>query len=369
MAGRQEQLEAVIEAFQRAGAGTGDWMQALAGLAALTGSRSAELVGFGGPAAAPYNLMTNGDPEANAQFVAMGGYDPELNPRVRAGVRAPELRDLACGDIIRDDDLGSPVLEQFAQHDIPHSVQTTLIRRSETLIGMSILRRRAEGPADADQRRLFAAVAPHARSAVLLNRALNDRGAALMAAAMDAVDLAVFVLDRLSRVSAVSAGAEALLRADDRLRLRNGELRLAHPAASRELAERIGLACRGAPQAPTPSDPVVLPQADGRDPLVLDVARAPCDSHGFAFAPAALVIARRPRRPAGRAAVLAQRLFGLTPVEAEIVADLVCGMNIDAIAKRRRVGASTVRSHLRSTFAKAGVNKQIELVARVNALL
>src|SRR4051812_22574003 len=80
-----------IERFQAAGLGEGSWLDALEGLAVLTGSVGGELIGLGSEAAVPFNWMTGIDPDAPAEFVAAGGGDPRVNSRVRIGGRAPEL--------------------------------------------------------------------------------------------------------------------------------------------------------------------------------------------------------------------------------------------------------------------------------------
>lgn len=74
-----------------------------------------------------------------------------------------------------------------------------------------------------------------------------------------------------------------------------------------------------------------------------------------------LVIMPMPGPGAPSAQVL-QALFDLTPSEARIASALADGRSIDAIGVDFGIARETVRSHLRSIFAKSGVSKQSSLV-------
>ncbi|KQU65743.1 hypothetical protein ASC75_11045 [Aminobacter sp. DSM 101952] len=74
-----------------------------------------------------------------------------------------------------------------------------------------------------------------------------------------------------------------------------------------------------------------------------------------------LVIMPLPGPGAPPANVL-QALFDLTPSEARIASALADGRSIDAISTDFGIARETVRTHLRSIFAKSGVSKQSALV-------
>ena len=63
-----------------------------------------------------------------------------------------------------------------------------------------------------------------------------------------------------------------------------------------------------------------------------------------------------------------QRLFGLTPAEAEMTARLANGESLEAIAAARNVCVNTVRTQLRTVFKKTGTHRQGELVCAVGRL-
>jgi DNA-binding CsgD family transcriptional regulator len=57
--------------------------------------------------------------------------------------------------------------------------------------------------------------------------------------------------------------------------------------------------------------------------------------------------------------------FGLTPAEIEIAMALARGVKPAAIAQARGVSVGTVRVQIKSLLAKAGMNRTVELVARL----
>jgi len=63
-----------------------------------------------------------------------------------------------------------------------------------------------------------------------------------------------------------------------------------------------------------------------------------------------------------------QRLFGLTPAEAEMTARLANGESLETIAEARCVCIDTVRAQLRTVFKKTGTHRQGELVCAVGRL-
>ncbi len=58
----------------------------------------------------------------------------------------------------------------------------------------------------------------------------------------------------------------------------------------------------------------------------------------------------------------------LSPREREVLARIVAGNRVPAIATQLHVSQNTVRSHVKSIFRKVGVKNQADLVARVRSL-
>lgn len=77
---------------------------------------------------------------------------------------------------------------------------------------------------------------------------------------------------------------------------------------------------------------------------------------------AVIMVIDPPAAPRGTLAPL-QRLFGVTPAEARVLALLLDDCRPREIARQLDVSITTVRSHLKALFAKTGTRRQSELVA------
>jgi len=78
---------------------------------------------------------------------------------------------------------------------------------------------------------------------------------------------------------------------------------------------------------------------------------------------AAVVMLIDPPPIAGGTLIALQRLFGLTPAEARVLALLLDDCRPSEIAEELGISITTVRTHLKSLFAKTETRRQSELIA------
>ena len=57
-----------------------------------------------------------------------------------------------------------------------------------------------------------------------------------------------------------------------------------------------------------------------------------------------------------------QSLFDLTPAEAQVARSLASGKTVEAIATDGGVSVNTVRTHVRATYEKLGVQNRAEAI-------
>jgi DNA-binding NarL/FixJ family response regulator len=95
--------------------------------------------------------------------------------------------------------------EVLRPYDIPYICMTTVARSQGTFFGLCAVRSHREGPISERQKEIFASLAPHIRSAVRSQIALQGQGAAIVSAAMDA--LSIPVVARGPHVSAARRAA------------------------------------------------------------------------------------------------------------------------------------------------------------------
>ncbi len=362
----------LADRFQTAGVSGTGWYEALAALAHATGSQHGQLICIGDDATVPIDILTDIDPVCHDAFVVLGGGDPDINPRVRAGMNAPLLKVMAeCDFITPEEYRHHPHYREFAiPYGVPYICLATLDRSPGMLTGLAVNRTQRQGHITEPERAVFSSLAPHVRAAVRTQAALEGNGAALLAGAMEALSMPAFVCDRTGCVRELTPAAERLATANRGLQLKEGRLRAALPTDARELEDAIGAAALGRARPGAPLMRTVIVRSGEHDlaPIVLDVISLPPQSTEFTFMPRVLVVARGAKASDQRKAAILQTAYGMTSAESDIALQLCSGKTPEAIAAARNVAIGTVRAQIKTLLAKAGAKRQIELVARLNQL-
>lgn len=354
----------IADQFLEAAVEPARWLDVLQHLAQQTRSDHAQIIGVGPSFSFGFNWVNDMDASAHAAADRAELMAPTTNFRVAAGVaQLPQTISWEdCYEAIKPNLVDDAYLDLCSDLHIPFGCQTNLLVDPDGLIGFALLRSQRNGPTDAETRALFASFCPSARAAVALQVALERESYKLVAGAFETMSVACFVLDRAMSVRALSRGAEGLL-ADGTLRLANGHVVAPSPVIQRRLAAASATVMEGRAAAAS----VAAPGPDGM--LMVRVHRLPDREWNMGFAPFAVLIAKRPA--AGDAADVAflRDAYGLTISEAQIALLLRLGRTREEIRTARGITQETMRSHLRSLFAKLGVKRETQAIHLLHALL
>lgn len=367
-----EHCLSIVDAFQAAALGEQSWDNALQQLADATGSRSAQLASVQADAGVAFNTITNIDPAIYPRFAET----TSINPRVPVAWQAPLLEVLSDWDFITPQEYARDryAQEVLAPFDIPYVCITTLERNAQAFVALCVIRSRHEGDISPEQRRLFAVIAPHVRSAVRTHVALQGHGIAVFSQAMEALSISAFVCDGTGRVVTLTQCAEALVRSGCGLHVQAGRLHATEPSENRMLEEAIAAAAaiRERPGAPASRTVIVRSKEKDLAPVVVDIFPCPSRSRSPGLTGMAprrvLVVIRGARDADARRVAVLSGAYGLTPAEAEIAVHLAEGKSPGVIAARRGVAVGTVRAQTKTILAKLGLRRQLELAARINQL-
>ncbi|ONF95963.1 helix-turn-helix transcriptional regulator [Sphingomonas jeddahensis] len=356
------QPHAIGEAFLAAAVEPQRWLDALGQLASATGSDHAQLIGIGLRYSIDFNWVSDTDDVAHAAADRPELTTPTTNFRVAAGLTAPPNAILAEDRYaaLRPHLIDDAYLDLCSDLHIPHGCQTTLLSGSTGLIGFALLRSQRTGPTDAKTREMFASVRASAATAAALQLALEREGHRLVAGSFEAMGTACFVLDRKMTVQAVTLSAETLLH-EGTLRLADARVVLPRADDNKRLAAAMTSLSAGQVQAGT------IAIADEGGALTLRLHRLPLREWNMGFAPYAILIAKRAGGGAADLAFLRGN-YDLTAAEGEIALLLHAGRPRDAICAARGITRETLRSHLRSLFAKLGVSRETEAIHLLHAL-
>jgi DNA-binding CsgD family transcriptional regulator len=259
-------------------------------------------------------------------------------------------------------------------NDMEWMVTTALLdgRSEGPATHMSFTRHRGREAYDGEGKRLIQLLAPHVRRALLTHWRLTEArlGAQAHDAALDHLGYGVLLLDESGRAVYLNPLAEALLRREDGLGLRDGRPRARRAEDDQALARLVhqaGLGIGGGLCVERTAGPEGQPPPPYRlsaTPARAESRPALPGAPDVLAAPRVLLLVQDPDRPAssnGLAHFAHPR--HITAAELRVLELLLHGLAPKAIAERLNLGVRTVRSQLSSLYAKTGTHTQRELVA------
>ena len=245
--------------------------------------------------------------------------------------------------------------EWAAPQDFRYVLLTALMKSQARLAYIGLTRGRKEGPYNAEEQARMALLAPHVRRAITIADLIEHKSLERddLAATLDGLTTAVLVLSADGRLVHSNAAGRAALAREDLLLSRIGIVepwdRTVSPAFRVVLAAEAGgtvtLARRGGGNAVVSALPLHRGRrrlaAPGQARVALFVQDNPCGPHAIE---------------------LLGRAYDLTGAELRVLLGLAEDATPADIAKRYGIAPSTVRTHLKSLFAKTGAKRQKDLV-------
>lgn len=364
MATRAKDDDAWADMFLSAALEPEKWGAAIQAMARATGSGHGQLIGFG-PGAWGFNWISDIDASILSKGAEIDQATPDLNFRIAAD-RLPDRPAVvheAHYDMARPTLRSDDYLDMCSDFDIFDGCQTRLVGTPDQMVGLALLRNAKDGRTSQEQRDLFARIAGHARSAVLLQQAIEAQGFALLSGTFESMDRACWLLDATGRVGGMTPRAEALL-STSRIHVSDGWLASDRADETRAISRAV----RSVIEPPgRTADPVALADDAGGVAIMLEFHPLPVRPWALPFAPRAIVVARV-GEPTERHVQLLIRAFRLTPAEADIAIRLAAGQSRKDIAVARGVSVETLKVQLRSIYDKTGCNRESQLVRIVGLI-
>ena len=247
---------------------------------------------------------------------------------------------------------------------IAYATGCVVMREGAWLTQVFFQRTQAQGPFTPAELAQFDRLVPHWQRAVQMRQRLVSlrAGQDLLAASLDAFAMPTLLFDDLGRIVHQNRAASTLFEAGTTLSRRDDRLVAETPAATRNISLQVGNAMRAHRDGLESQAPgIVLVNRAPRLPLTLMAVplRGQAD---HAVRGGALMFVFDPEDTPVITADLVRRLFDLSAAESELAVALCSGQSPEEVAAERGRALSTVRSQIRSLFAKTGTNRQADLV-------
>lgn len=366
--GDTETLQGLTERIGAAPFAPQSWASVLEDVATIAGGWGGQLIAAEG---GQFRFFLGGSevtPDMVGEFAARGGGDVNCNPRYAAVLKKPTMT--AFSDVEAIDESvrkRSPLYQEFLRPvGSPYASLAMLEQRNDLVVVTAINHSERQGAPGAEALAKYQVLLPHLKAAARMQMRLEDDAASIALGAMESLSIAAIICDYEGRVVATSTQADKLLSEGSLVCVRQSTLYAASPGSDRELRAAIdkakALDSLFTPKAST----VLLRSADGAHAKVADVAPLPSAAHQMRVGARVLVTI-------GGAAQRQKHHFlqelGLTDAEADVARALATGANTREIAERRGVAFETVRSQIKSIYAKLQVRRQSELFNRLRDLL
>jgi DNA-binding CsgD family transcriptional regulator/PAS domain-containing protein len=214
---------------------------------------------------------------------------------------------------------------------------------------------------DDEMRRRMRLLAPHARRAVLICKAIDQKAneAATFARILDHLSAGLFLIDANGRILHANAAGREILGTSDFLRAINGRLVARDAKVNRTLQDAF--ADGGDCEIGSKAVALPLTAQDGEchvaHVLLLGASRPGTVTAAVFVCQTALKIPSSPD--------VIRRAYQLTPAELRVLFAIVNGGGIPEVATTLGVAHSTVKTHVRRLFEKTGASRQADLVKQV----
>jgi DNA-binding CsgD family transcriptional regulator len=245
-----------------------------------------------------------------------------------------------------------------------------VLDKAETSAAMfCVWRHERDGLVDDEMRRRMRLIVPHIRRAVLIGRVidLSAAEAASFADSFDGFSAGMFLVDETARIVHANAIGQAMMAANDFLRVVGGRLVASDGQTDQALREIFAAA--GSGDAAVGIRGIAVPlssrESDRYVAHVLPLTSGARRRAGSNYAAAAALFVHKAALDTPSPPEVIAKTFGLTASELRVLLGIVEVGGVSETAVALGVAEATVKTHLHHLFAKTGTSRQAELVKLV----
>lgn len=246
------------------------------------------------------------------------------------------------------------------------AVWVTLDKTGWGIAALTCVRHQSVGFASETELRRMRLIAPHFRRAILIGKVidLHKVEAAAFAETIGGLATAVFMVNALGGLVHANPSGEAMLAAEDPVRLAQGALTAIDQRAQGALASVFAAASSGdaAMETGGVAVPLVGKGGDHFTAHVLPLTAGARRQAGASFAAVAALFVRNATIDLSAAIGAATQLYGFTPTEVRVLRAVIEVGGVEPVASMLGMSKWTAKTHLASLFEKTGARRQAELV-------
>jgi DNA-binding CsgD family transcriptional regulator/PAS domain-containing protein len=340
------------------------WTEALSSIKTFVGSRTCSLI-FKNPVnrRGIVEYQVGFDPHYIQLYEDIyAKFDPlKTLPPIGQVVSIPDL-------VPYDEYRRGPYFQEWLRPQDRADTAFVMLEKSATKVAILTLGpRKANAMVDAEMRSRIAAIAPHARRAVLVSNTieLKQLEAIVFADTLNGLRTGVFLVDVSGRLVHANAAARDLLYRGETFHLRGTLLQVRDPQVNKALREVFFAAAANGDAAAAPKAIALPLVASDGVPYVIHVSPLTSGERRVAkvasTAVAAIFVRKIALDGAGSPEIIAS-FYKLTMAELRVLLAIVEVGGVRETTEALGIAETTVKTHLRRIFMKTGARRQADLV-------
>ena len=304
------------------------------------------------------------DPQAMREY---HDYYAAKDTRIAPGALLPVGQPMSEGNLLPMRELTrSEFYTDFLRiYDIPHFLATWLHKAPDKLVALTFHGSHQHGPFERESTERLVPLLPHIARALEIRDRLETHQfrADTLVTAADRLTFGVLILDAMGRILEANVMAQTLLGERGSIwRATDGTLCLA--GSSGQLFRQW--IREGAPPRGAVDGMLRVVRPAGRLPVSVLTTPVSGPMIGWmSSTPRWLVLLFDPEHRVLPTADLVAHDLGITVHEAEVAAQMSLGLSLRQVAERLGVSIHTVRTQVKSIYAKTGMNSQAQIVRRI----
>ena len=255
--------------------------------------------------------------------------------------------------------------EWMRPQDYVDNVFASLEKTTTSYAAFAVARNNDQGPANAEVLRRLRLLTPHIRRSVLIGKIidLHRIDADTLAAAMDGLAAAIFLVDAAAKIVSGNSAARAMLDQGDVLKATGDTLSTGDPDAQMLLRDTISAAAKES-SVPAKEAAVMITSGDGVDYVahILPLTSGSRLDAGVRFSASAAVFVRKASLSIPSPPELLAKRYKLTPSELRVLLAIMDSAGVREVAEALGIAEATAKVHLHRLFQKTGTRRQADLV-------
>jgi len=376
----EDQYGKLLDGLYASSLGDQPWLETLSDMRSVFDARSAQLFtgrSVNGTLDFPFSVRSFAadapDLDSGATFSKnWGGFDLDTDPRMQHAASLSE-GELYCDyQFISEDEISRhPFYQEFlSQFETRYHLGVNLNMETDKIVAVTLNWESSQGHATNRETDFLSRLVPHIQRAYRMSETLSQASAEkdALLRLLDHTATGVALLDWSGSVLEMNSKLEQIIGDRDGINVSRRRIVLDDHSMQDRFEKFVSNPLKRFRIDSTPMTNAIVGRPSGKRPYVVNVVPVRVSDPTLRGNAALVLSVVDPAVGANLSLDLMQQYFHLTAAEAKVAFEIGRGVSVEEIATQNGVTIQTVRSQLKSVFAKTETHRQTELASLLGRL-